>query len=534
MALKARGERIVGSMSVRTSILAAVLTVAAAAVLIGGVSVVQISRIAANGEAVYTESYQPSQEVAKLRETLWMLRWAARSIAAVAPDQREPYVKAYEEGGAVIDRTAQSYLARPVSQAQRTAVTEFLARWTDYNTYRLQANKLGEAGKKDEQQQLVVSKLNPAMADAQKRLDELDKVSRALAETQVAENESAVRQERLLMAAVLVLTILLAVALALVIAGGITRPLRRVVTVLQAVAHGDLTRDVEVDQRNEIGEMGRALRQAVERIREVLSTLAQSSRDLATRSVDLQSASHSLSDVAAAAAVQTESMSDATASVTATIQSVAGGATEMGASIREISISAAEASRIAADAVSLAGTTDGIMARLGTSSAEIGNVVKLITSIAEQTNLLALNATIEAARAGEAGKGFAVVASEVKDLAQETARATEDISGRIEAIQHDTGSATTSISSVSEVIGHIDSFQSTVAAAVEEQSTTTSTMARDLESAAANANLISEAIGTVLHATQSTSRGVESIESAATELSETSDRLRQAVDSFRY
>ena len=124
------------------------------------------------------------------------------------------------------------------------------------------------------------------------------------------------------------------------------------------------------------------------------------------------------------------------------------------------------------------------MSRLGTSSAEIDNVIKLITSIAEQTNLLALNATIEAARAGEAGKGFAVVASEVKDLAQETARATGDISARVEAIQKDTGGAAASISGVTEVIGQIDSYQSAIASAVEQQSATTAGMAQELETAA--------------------------------------------------
>ena len=134
------------------------------------------------------------------------------------------------------------------------------------------------------------------------------------------------------------------------------------------------------------------------------------------------------------------------------MQTVAAGSEEMGASIREIAQNATEAARVAAQAVEVADATNATVAKLGESSAEIGNVVKVITSIAEQTNLLALNATIEAARAGEAGKGFAVVANEVKDLAQETARATEDITRRVEAIQADTGGAVEAIGEIAAII----------------------------------------------------------------------------------
>ncbi|WP_308442113.1 methyl-accepting chemotaxis protein, partial [Planosporangium flavigriseum] len=141
-------------------------------------------------------------------------------------------------------------------------------------------------------------------------------------------------------------------------------------------------------------------------------------------------------------------------------------------------------------AVSGAETATATVGRLGESSVEIGNVVKMITSIAEQTNLLALNATIEAARAGEAGKGFAVVATEVKDLAQETAKATEDISRRVQSIQTDSTAAVEAIAHIAEVIGQINSFQETIASAVEEQSATTSEMSRNVAEAATGATEI--------------------------------------------
>jgi methyl-accepting chemotaxis protein len=172
--------------------------------------------------------------------------------------------------------------------------------------------------------------------------------------------------------------------------------------------------------------------------------------------------------------------------VSAKVATVATGTDEMALSIREISVNASEAAGVAADAMSVAAETTQTITRLGEPSAEIGNVIKVITGIAAQTNLLARNATIEAARAGEAGKGFAVVASEVKDFAQETAKATEDIGRRVAAIQSDTAVAVEAISRISSVIERVHGFQTTIASAVEEQNATTNEMGRNVAQAAAS------------------------------------------------
>jgi methyl-accepting chemotaxis protein len=227
-------------------------------------------------------------------------------------------------------------------------------------------------------------------------------------------------------------------------------------------------------------------------------------------------------------------VSAAAEQISRSVETVSAGSEEMGASIREISQNATEAARVASDAVAITASTSATMNKLGESSAEIGNVIKVITSIAEQTNLLALNATIEAARAGEAGKGFAVVASEVKDLAQETARATEDISRRVEAIQADTNGAVTAIEEISRVIARISDFQTTIASAVEEQTATTSEMNRSVSEAASGTGEIAENITGVAEAARITSQGVTESQQATADLARMSQELNTLVSNFRY
>jgi methyl-accepting chemotaxis protein len=206
----------------------------------------------------------------------------------------------------------------------------------------------------------------------------------------------------------------------------------------------------------------------------------------------------------------------------------------MTASIQEIARNSTEAAAVAAEAVAAAQETTVAVGRLGESSTEIGNVVRTITSIAEQTNLLALNATIEAARAGDAGRGFAVVAGEVKDLAQETARATEDISRRVAAIQADTEGAVSSIERISNVIAQISDFQATIAAAVEEQTATTDEMSRTVGDVATRGHAISESVDGVAAAAGSTAEGAAATQGSAHELRELAGQLTGVVSQFRY
>jgi len=257
------------------------------------------------------------------------------------------------------------------------------------------------------------------------------------------------------------------------------------------------------------------------------------SQFLASAAEELTATSQQMSANAEETSAQANVVSAASEQVNKNLQTVSAGTEQMGASIRDIAKNATEAAKIATSAVKLAERTNHTVSKLGDSSTEIGKVIEVITSIAQQTNLLALNATIEAARAGEAGKGFAVVANEVKELAKETAKATEDISRKIELIQTDTKGAVDAIASITAVINEVNSISSTIAAAVEQQNATTNEMARNLSEAAHGSGEIVHNIAGVAEAAQNTTRGAQDTQKAAAELARMATSLRDLVGRFK-
>ncbi|MGA5302774.1 methyl-accepting chemotaxis protein [Nucisporomicrobium flavum] len=332
---------------------------------------------------------------------------------------------------------------------------------------------------------------------------------------------------------VIVLAAVIICVLAQLVVVSITRPLLRVRGALQAMAGGDLTVAAGVHSRDEVGQMARALNEAQSNMRSVVASVTASAHSVAAAAEQLTSTSGTMMSSAEQAAQQAQGVSQAATSVSDNVRTVAQGTEEMGGSIREISHNATEAARVAARAVEVADATTAQIGKLGESSTEIATVIKVITSIAEQTNLLALNATIEAARAGESGKGFAVVAGEVKELAQETARATDDISQRVQAIQTDTAGAVTAIGEITSVIASINGFQATIAGAVEEQTATTEEISRSVALAASGANRIADNITGLAHATQVSTEGIKDSQGAVAELSKMAQELQSMVSHFR-
>lgn len=363
-------------------------------------------------------------------------------------------------------------------------------------------------------------------------------------------------------------------------AAHLTEQVRNIAAVSTAVAQGDLSQKITVEAKGEILALKTTLNTMVEQLNTFADEVTHLTQDVIngqlggqavvegvngtwkelTDNVNLMAAnltdqvkqiahvaialsnasehltleSQTMGATAEETSVQAVTVSTAAEQVSTNTQSVAIGMEQMHASIKEIAKSAAEATTVATTAVTTAETTNQTIAQLGVSSAEIGKIVKMITSIAQQTNLLALNATIEAARAGEAGKGFAVVANEVKELAKQTANATEDISQKVEAIQGDTKHSVDAIAQITTIIHQINDFQTTIASAVEEQTATTNEISRNINQVSLGSKEIARNITGVADAAQNTAQSASNTQNSALELSKTASELQQLVGQFKY
>lgn len=263
--------------------------------------------------------------------------------------------------------------------------------------------------------------------------------------------------------------------------------------------------------------------------RGVVRSLAQTVLEMATTSQSASALSQQMAGFAEDTSSQANSVSGAADQVSKNIQAVASGAEEMSASIKEIGKNTTEGAKAATSAVTVADATNTTIAKLGQSSAEIGKVVKVITSIAQQTNLLALNATIEAARAGEAGKGFVVVANEVKELAKQTAAATEEIGQKIAMIQSDTAKAVEAIGQISGIIKELNGIQNAIAVAIEEQMVTTNDMSRNVAEAARSIEEIAQSTTSVARTARDTAKAADNTRGSATQQAQIASRLQDLV-----
>ena len=303
--------------------------------------------------------------------------------------------------------------------------------------------------------------------------------------------------------------------------------------VVNSAAEGDLTKEVTVSGSDAIGHMGESLKKFFTGLRNDIGNISHNAESVSAAAEELTATSTTMSANAEETSAQAGVVAAASEEVGTNVQTVATGSEEMTASISEISNNATQAASVSNEAVEVARKTNETITTLGESSKEIGEVVKVITSIAEQTNLLALNATIEAARAGEAGKGFAVVANEVKELANQTAKATEEISGKVQTIQSDTGNAVQAIEEISNIINKINDISNTIASAVEEQSATTNEMSRNVAEAAKGVGEIAENITGVSTAATETTQGSNQTKDAADELSKLASDLQGLVSKFK-
>jgi len=519
--------------SVGSRVLAGFLVVTLVTIAVGVVGMTQLSNLNSKAGNIYSKGAAPAVAVQSLEST-WYQYTDNLALEGLVTTIGKDGVAAAQAEAATLQTTIASDIAAidkmPLS-ASAAAHMKTMSKL--YNEY------LGVIAGFTKIKPTDTAGMANLVAQSNKLEAQIPPVLQAAAKSQLdgaaAQNkqaDSAYSSARTLIIVLLLVGLALSATLALLVARSVIRPVRRTQHVLEGLEAGDLSRRVEIDGSDELAQMGRSLNAGLESMGEVVRLISNSASGLSAASNELSGVATAITDSADTAAVQASAVTESANEVSNNVSTVATGADEMSASIHEISVNAAEAATVAAEAMTIAEMTTETVTKLGDSSAEIGDVIKVITSIAEQTNLLALNATIEAARAGEAGKGFAVVASEVKDLAQETARATEDISGRVAAIQSDTAGAVEAISRISEVIQRMHDFQATIASAVEEQNATTNEIGRNVGQAASRSAEIAQGIAGVASAAQDVNTGARASREAATRLSDMSNELHAAVGRF--
>ncbi|GGQ54573.1 methyl-accepting chemotaxis protein [Couchioplanes azureus] len=513
------------SLNAKILIIVGAMTIVAAMVAI--VALARLAQVNTVGAKLYEESYVGLQQLNRVTSDVGSMHGYVIAYGQTPAPELASMIK---ELDGRIETTVAAYRTKSVDPA---LTDETMALWGKYKTARDAFLKTADAGDPRATIAARQEQLIPAILASKEKLEQLTVKEDAGAKKRVAAVAEANSSARTIVITTLVVGLALATLLGLAIARSIVARVRAVSQVIDGIAEGDLTRTAGLRTRDEVGRMGDQLDRATATLRETITRITGSSHTLAGSAQEMAEVSSRIAVNAEQTSSRAELVSTAAGSVSGNVDTVAAASEQMTASIREIAGSAADAAGVARGAVEVAQSANNTVAKLGVSSAEVGNIVKVITSIAEQTNLLALNATIEAARAGEAGKGFAVVASEVKDLAQETAKATEEISNRIQAIQSDTSAAVDAIGEIAAVIERINSYSDTIASAVEEQTATTTEIGRSVAEAANGSTEIAHTIAGVAEAAQSTNEGVTESRRTADELARLAEELQSLVGKFR-
>jgi methyl-accepting chemotaxis protein len=362
------------------------------------------------------------------------------------------------------------------------------------------------------------------------------------------EIKSAIARQRNELIGVIIILLGLGAGMITYISRKITVPIKRAGEMLKDIAQGegDLTKRLKVETKDEVGEMAEWFNRFIDTIQKIIKDVAQNSNQVKEASGELSQISKQMSSgaeqtsekangVAAAGEEMSSNMTSvaaATEEAATNVNMVATASEQMIATINEIAQNSEKASNITSEAVVQTQSASNKVDELGSAANEIGKVVETITEISEQVNLLALNATIEAARAGEAGKGFAVVANEIKDLAKQTAEATQEIKENIGAIQGSTDATVTEIGQILKVINDVNDIVSTIATAVEEQSVTTKEIAENVVQASQGIQEVNENVAQSSIVAGDIAKDIEDVNQASGEMSDSSNQVNMSAESL--
>jgi methyl-accepting chemotaxis protein len=520
-----------------TKLIGGFVFIAMISTVIGATSLVNMRKMAEADQKLYEDATVPLPELTDIAVSVQRMRIASRDFIASQGDaaMRATFAQQIRAFADEIAKTSDAYEGRNLSPEMRKALADFRQYHKSYEDYVSQILALATAGKDKEAWDVLWSDSYNGTTSAEiTSIDRMEQLKVDEAKRSSEQNSALASTSAAEVTIAILAGLILAVGLGVWLTLSITRRIGQTAGVLAAVAGGDLTKRLHSAGRDEVGQMGDALNRTLDQVSSTMRNIAQNSEALAESSEELSAVSHQMSSNAEETSAQANVVAAAAEQATRNLQTVAAATEEMTATIGEIAKSASTAAQVAARAVEKAGIANVTMTHLGESSTSISEVVKVIHSIAQQTKLLALNATIEAARAGAAGKGFAVVANEVKDLASETAKATEQIDQTIQGIRKGTDRAAEIIGEISSIIAQMHDISTTIASAVEEQTSTTKDIARNVSEAAVGESQVTETITSVAQAAKSTSAGAQNTQTAARKLSLMATELQDLVGQFKY
>ncbi|HUX38480.1 MAG TPA: methyl-accepting chemotaxis protein [Rectinemataceae bacterium] len=550
------------NMKTKPKLISSFVILALVAGLVGGVGIYGMSEISVADTTLFEHVAAPTGLLVDLTNTYGKIRRGIRDIILVPnPQQRATARAGVAKDWDDFQKLADKFQKDLLTQEGKDHWAKVMTDLPKYIAYADPIASLANQGKKDEAYAVLMGPAGPLAAGIESNMEWVTNQKITLGKAMNDSNTKISADLTKLMSAIIAVAMLASVLLGIFIANTIAKPLVKGVEFAKAVAEGDLTRQIDVNRKDELGVLSDALNLASANLRSMFGKVHEGVQTLSSSATELSSISRQMTTGAeatssrangvAAAAEQTSNnmggVSAAMEQTTMNLSTVATASEEMTSTIGEIASNAERARKVTAEAVISAQNVSETMDKLGAAAREIGKVTEAISAISSQTNLLALNATIEAARAGAAGKGFAVVANEIKELARQTATATEDIKARIEGIQSSSSAAVGDIGSVGSVIREVNEIVSGIAAAIEEQSAVTKDIANNVAQASSGVEEANRNVAEASKAVSSMAQDVAEVNQASGEissssaqvllssedLSKLSEQLRSLVERFK-